>query len=597
MYSCPPVLTIVISSMRLFSSSRNCGLKACALGFSLTLLAACSTPHPTAATIQVMPTDPAQLTAAAESATQDGRFPDAARFYAQAAKLSEDEQQVEEAARATYDRAQLHVALQITQRWLEINPTSQQAHEIAALSALKLYQIDVAYQHLNTLLESAYITPASGFLELLPKLDAADSNAAFAVMKRLVEQYPMVAEAHYALARLAGQTANSELMMSEAQRAHELSPYWSPAGLLVALAQLNAGQVDTALQTAQDVVKNDSSIATRTEYASMLLAASRGQEAIKLLQELEQADGDTSPAVRALAQIDFQLGNYQSAFARFSKLLNTGKNLSESIYYLAGIAERSGANDEARQLYARVQEGDYALAAQIRLARLIQQQDGLDAALLSLQQYGDAKPDEQIATLSARAELLTEAGDNSGALALYDQALQSYPDVASLQLSRAFLLVKMNKIDAALIAMRDLLTTRPQDPVVLNALGYTIVDRTRQYKVGRDYVAEALKFTPDSGAVLDSMGWAMFKLGQKEQALDYLQRAVSRIVDPDLDLHLGEVLWSLNRYDDAKQAWEVGLTHEPGNIELQERLKRAEKSGKGTGKTAAAPAPANTPVN
>lgn len=585
--------------MSRFSISRDGALKAGCLSFCLMLVVGCSThpaSEPTASVTQPVVTDPAKLIALAEAATQDGRFPDAAKLYEQAADATHDEQPVEEAGRSTYDRAQLHASLAIAQRWLEINPTSQQAHEIAALSALRLYQVDTAYQHLSTLLESAYITPASGFLELLPKLGDADANAALAVMRRLVEQYPNVAEAHYALARLAGQTANRDLMMNEALRAHELSPYWSPAGLLVALAQLNAGQVDAALQTAQNVVKDDNSVATRAEYANMLLAAGRTQEALKLLQELEQGDGDNSPAIRALALIDFQVGNYQSAFARFSKLLNTGKNLSESIYYLAGIAERSGANDEARQLYARVQEGEYALAAQIRLAKLIQQQESLDAALLSLQQYGDAKPNEQIATLTARAEMLSQAGDNNGALALYEQGIKTYPDVASLQLSRAFLLVKMNKTDAALKAMRQLQAVRPQDPVVLNALGYTIIDRTRQYKVGRDYIAEALKYTPDSGAVLDSMGWAMFKLGQKEQALGYLERAVKRIVDADLDLHLGEVLWALNRYDDAKQAWQVGLTHDPDNAELQERLKRAEKTGKGT-KTAAAPPPATTPVN
>lgn len=569
-------------------------LGAC-LGAGL-LLSACSTPPPAAATqgLGAVNTvseqaDSAQLVAAAESAAQDGRFPDAARAYLAAVAASDDEQTVEEAARATYDRAQLQAALQIAQRWLEINPTSQQAHEIAVLSALRLYRVETAYQHLTNLLDSAYISPASGLLEWLPKLAAADANAALALMKRLAEHYPDVAEVHYALARLANETANGDLMMTEAQRAHALSPYWSPAGLLLALAQLNAGQVETALQTGQEVVKNDNGVAARTEYASLLLAAGRPQEAIKLLKELEQAEGDTSPAVRALAQIDFQVGNYQSAFTRFSKLLNTGKNLSESIYYLAGIAERSGASDEARQLYARVQEGDYALAAQVRLARLIQKQEGLDAALLSLQQYGDARPEEQIATLSARAELLSEAGDTQGALALYDQALQTYPDVATVKLARAFLLVKMDKIDPALAAMRGLLAERPQDPVVLNALGYTLVDRTRQRKQGRDYIAAALQLTPDSGAVLDSMGWALFKLGQKEQALDYLQRAVTRTVDPDLDLHLGEVLWSLNRFDDARQAWEVGLRRSPDNTILQQRLKRAEKSGKGSDKTATAP--------
>lgn len=582
------------------SFSRNQGLKVCGIGFCVLLLAACGTQFAQhAAPTPAISSDPAQLFTAAEAATQDGRFPAAAALYVQAAAATNDEQQVEEAARSTYDRAQLEAALRIAQRWLEINPTSERAHEIAALSALRLYRVDAAFEHLTNLLDNAYITPAAGFLALLPKLSAADSNAAFAVMQRLVERYPMVAEAHYALARLAGQTSNREVLVSESQRAHELSPYWPPAAFLMALAQINNGQVDASLQTVQEVVKNDASVTTRTEYANLLLAAGRVQDAMKLLQEIEQGDGDTSAATRSLAQIDFQIGNDRAAFARFSKLLNTGKNLSESIFFLASIAERSGANDEARQLYARVQEGDFALAAQIRLAKMIQRQEGLDAALLSLQQYGDARPDEQIATLSTRAEMLSEAGDTVGALVLYDQALQTYPDVASLKLARAFLLVKMNKIDAALKAMRELLALRPQDPLVLNALGYTMVDRTRQYKAGRDYIAEALKYTPDSGAVLDSMGWALFKLGQKNQALDYLQRAVKRIVDPDLDLHLGEVLWALNRHDDAKQAWTVGLSHDPENTELQERLKRAEKSVPSVNKTTTTvpPAPADTPIN
>jgi tetratricopeptide (TPR) repeat protein len=520
--------------------------------------------------------DVALLLIAAEQAQLAAHYPDAARLYVQAALAAPDEQVAENAARACYDNQQLQAAQQIAQRWLQINPTNQQAREIAALSALRLYRIDVAREQLQRLLESAYITPAAGFMELLPKLEAADSNAATAVIKQLVQRMPDVAEGHYVLARLAGATADWGSMLNSAQRAHELAPYWSPAGLLLARAQLASGQTELALQTAQAVVKEDDSNATRSEYAALLLSAERGNEAVRLWRDLEQAPGDTTAAVRALAQLDYETGNYQSAFNRFNQLLKTGKHLSESIFYLGSIAERTGALDEARQLYDRVQEGEFAAAAQLRIARLVQNSDGLPAAITFLQSYGEANPDELLLSLKARAEMLSEAGDEAAALAVYDDAVKRYPDVAELRLSRAFQLIRMNKLSPALAAMKQLLAERPNDPTVLNALGYTLVDRTKQIQAGHDYIAQALQYSPDSGALLDSMGWAMFKLGKKDAALTYLQKAATRLVDSDLDLHLGDVLWSMDRRDDAIQAWEVGVKRAPANQPLLDRLQRAK---------------------
>jgi Flp pilus assembly protein TadD len=225
-----------------------------------------------------------------------------------------------------------------------------------------------------------------------------------------------------------------------------------------------------------------------------------------------------------------------------------------------------------------VQEGEFAAAAQLRIAKLIQNSEGLPAAITFLQSYGEANPDELLLSLKARAEMLSEAGDEAAALATYDEAVKRYPDVAELRLSRSFQLIRMNKTAAGIAAMKQLLSERPADPTVLNALGYTLVDRTNQYQTGHDYIAQALQYSPDSGAVLDSMGWALFKLGKKQEALTNLEKAAMRLADSDLDLHLGEVLWSLDRRDDAVQAWEVGLKRAPENKPLQERLEKAKKS-------------------
>ncbi|MES1191687.1 MAG: tetratricopeptide repeat protein [Steroidobacter sp.] len=525
------------------------------------------------------------MVSTAKKALDDGRYVEAAHWYQLATQRSDDEELVKEATQADYDHEQWQAALYSAQRWLQINPTSQDAHEIAALSALRLYQLDPAVMHLDALLSSAYITPASGFLQLLPKLEQADTSAALAVLQKLCDKYPQVAEAHYAVAKLAAQTSNQPLMLQQAQRAHELSPYWSPAGMLLARAQLAGGNTDTALATGKSVIDNDKTPATRVEYAELLFEAEHVDEALQLLKDIEKDDGDASAAVLFLAQVDLQTGAYQSAFDRYSQLMSAGSHVSEAIFGMAQIAERAGSIDNARQLYSRVESGEYAVPAQIRLAQLIQQQDGIDAALASLKQYGEGNPDKNIDMIRAEADLLSASGDDKGALALYDKAVTAYPDDAPLRLARSFLLVKLNKISEAVKEMRALLAIRPEDPVVLNALGYTLVDRTGDVREGRELIQHALQYSPDSGAVLDSMGWAEFKLGHASVALDYLQRAVKRIIDADLDYHLGEVLWSLKRHDDAMQAWQVGLTHSPKNPQLLKRIQQAEKQRKTPGKT------------
>lgn len=546
-------------------------------------LSGCTTsPATSAAAVAPAPdiADPELLLARAREALAIGHHPEAARLFLQAARLSDDEQVAEDAARVAFDHGQLQAAQAAADRWLEINPTSQRAREIAALAALRLYRVDQAVPYLAESIKADYITPGAGFTELWPQLAQADVHAATAVMKELVKQFDEVAEAHFALSRLAEQTSHLALMTAEAQRAQTLAPYWAPGVMQLAKAQLVAGHKEAALTTAKSVAGDDSTAEIRAEYASLLVTAGRIEEGVALLRSLETAPGDTTVAQRALAQLDIETGQYSSAFTRLNKLLNTGKNLSESIFTLASIAERTGALSEARQLYARVQDGPFAMNAQLRLAGIIAREDGLDAALNSLETYGESNPHYMVASVTARADLLSDSGDLAGALTLLDETVAIYPDVAQLRLSRAFLLLRMDKNSAGIAALRELLATRPEDPLVLNALGYTLVERTRNHREGQELIARALAYTPDSGAVLDSMGWALFKLGQKQEALTYLERAKGRILDPDLDQHLGEVLWSLGRRDEAIETWRAGVMRFPDNEALKERLKRHDRQSR-----------------
>jgi tetratricopeptide (TPR) repeat protein len=109
---------------------------------------------------------------------------------------------------------------------------------------------------------------------------------------------------------------------------------------------------------------------------------------------------------------------------------------------------------------------------------------------------------------------------------------------------------------------------------VQNSLGYLLVDRTRRYKEGYELIQHAHEQTPDSGPVLDSMGWALHRLGRNAEALPYLEQARERIYDPEIELHIGDVFWSLGRKDDARMTWQQGSERHPDEAGFTERLQR-----------------------
>jgi tetratricopeptide (TPR) repeat protein len=433
----------------------------------------------------------------------------------------------------------------------------------------------VAAEHLGTLLDTSFINPQAGFLQLLPQVsDEAPAPAATAVMQKLVGKYPNLTEAHYALAQAAVQSDNFALALQHAQKARELGQYWSPSGLLLARVQMLMGDHDAALESARKVVEQDSQDSYRLEYALMLMQAGKEADGRKELEALASSESTGAVAERALADIDFQLGNRDAAAQRFSNLVQNGRFVYESLFYLGAIAESRESWDDALQFYGRVNGGEFAMAAQTRAARIKAKQQGLDVGLKHLEDFAATRSQFRIDAIIARANLLANSGDVNGALALLDSALKEYPDSAELRFARVFQLESADKVNDSVADLRKLVAERQGDPAATNALGYILVDRTRQHREGLKLIEDALAQTPDSGAVLDSMGWALHRLGRNDDALKYLEHAKRRINDPEVDLHLCEVLLALNRKDEARDILAKASERYPDNEELKQRLQK-----------------------
>lgn len=540
-------------------------------------LAACTAPgqHDSASSrAESLPAEPDALVLGAEVALQRKHFLEASRAYVRAARMANDEALAEQATRVAYEHHQWSLVLAGSERWLELNHTNEQARRFAGFAALHLYHIDRAAEHLGVLLDTAFINPAAGFLALLPQLgDEGSPPATTAVLQRLVLKYPDLTEAHYALARAALQSDNFAIAFEHAKKAHELGPFWAPAGLLLAQVQLARGQADEGLALAHEIIERDRQDSYRLEYALMLLQAGKDEESRKELSALGGSEAASAVAERALADIDFQSGNREAAAQRYSNLVSSGRFVYESLFYLGAIAETREAWDEAIQVYSRVTGGDMAMTAQARAARIKAKQKGLKEGLAHIDEFVSTRPTYTLEGITARAALLASTGDKSRALSLIEQSLKEYPDSAELRFAHVFQLEDSDRVSEAVSELRKLVADRPGDPVAINALGYTLVDRTRQHREGMQLIEQALAQTPDSGAVLDSMGWSLHRLNRSEEALNYLQQAKHRINDPEVDLHLGEVLLAIGRKDEARAILKAATERYPDNSALQKRLK------------------------
>jgi len=278
--------------------------------------------------------------------------------------------------------------------------------------------------------------------------------------------------------------------------------------------------------------------------------------------------------VRALGLMDLQGGDLKSAEARFDDLLSTGSQSYESLYYLGVIAERRDDTERATGLYSRVVSGDHAMAAQQRIARIKADESGMDAGLAHLDEFGRAQPTLGPQVVMARAALLTSFDDTRRALEVLDDGLAQYPDVFELRMSRVFAYERDGKGDSAVRDLRELLEDRPGDPVVQNALGYTLADQNRQLPEAQALIEAALAQMPDSAAVLDSMGWVLHRQKLNEQALGYLKRAFELGDDAEIAVHLGDVQWAMGDKAAARATWQEAIKRHPGNELLEKRLAR-----------------------
>ncbi|MBM2853424.1 MAG: hypothetical protein HW417_352 [Steroidobacteraceae bacterium] len=513
------------------------------------------------------------LAVSAERALARAEWPLAARQYTCATQHSDDVALAERATRTAHDNFQLVNAVADARRWLELVPASEVARRYLATGLLRLYDDGAAAQQFAELLNTSYKDRAGGYMALLGILvEERNETGAARVMEQLAASDPGLAEAQYAMSVLWQRAEDGKRSLAAARRAIELRPDWRMAELAEVRALSLTGSHEEAIEKSAALAAGED-VFSRISHAWLLLGNERRAEAAAIFEELRRSGTAASDALEGLGAIALDERRFDEASRLFNELSRDPQNTETVLWHLGRIAEEGGDKALAARHYQRINSGSRAVAAQSRAFRLQRELGAPERAELQMEEFLAMVPASTQDVVASVGSLLAEEGKGDQAIALLDRALTLMPD-DELRLARGFLMERLDRLPEAVADMRAVVAHRANDPVTLNALGYTLVDRSIAIEEGRRLIVRALEAKPDSFAIQDSMGWALVRLGKLDEGRTWLERAWDRSKDPEVAAHLGETFWLQGRGDEARRVWDEALAENPGSTPLLQAIER-----------------------
>lgn len=540
-----------------------------ALALLLTVLAS---PAPAAE-----PGDPLEATIAAEFALQAGRISEAAERYVDAAERIDDVALAERATQVALlaNRAELADAALV--RWLAQAPQAEGALAARATLALRRGQTDVARETLARLLAR----PEGGWRRALQALMAAGAgSAAPEVIESLLDQraLPDDFQAWLAFGGLAQRLGREALARRIVDDILDRFPDEPRAWLLRAGALRQDGDKAGARAAIDKVLEGAGEDRSLRQGAAVELEK-LGDPAAAAAALATGPQDDTSFATRAayLSRAEDRAG----LEALYAEVQAAGSDRPDPMrrLLLGQLAEHLDRSKEALRWYRSVPAGPARSQARLRVAVVLGEAGDLDGALRQLRQIqADEDEDGELVrdSYAFEAELHVRDKDFRAARAAYDRGLAIFEDDPQLLYGRALVHERLDDIVAAEADLRAVLAHDPDNAAALNALGYTLADRTDRYAEALDYIERAYAQEPDNAAIVDSLGWVLYRLGRREEALTHLRRAFELFQDAEIAAHLGEVLWVLGEKNAARAVWDQGKAIDPDSRALRQALEKFE---------------------
>jgi tetratricopeptide (TPR) repeat protein len=494
---------------------------------------------------------------AGEFALQSGKLEDAARYYLQAAEAVPGD--VELAGRATRIAMLVNdneLAARAVRLWRRRAPGSLNVQGAEAVVSLRNGQARRARGQLEKLMR--HPDPRGWRFALLALMGSRDPALSARVLSVLVEAsaIPDDLNAWQEFGRLALRLDDLDLAGRMIDKVVERFPD-EPGVILLRATQLqHAGKLDEARAALSQIRP----LAAESADIRGLLAMSYESlgdygEAGQIMAQGPQNTLSYGMRASLLARADDETG-LNTLYEELQRDTETGIGIGPDRFLLLGkIAEYLERPEDAVRWYGKVMPGRQRTEAQMRTASVLHglgRKQAAFAAAHAMQNDASLDDDSRRNAYLLEAEMLREDGDDAGEMDAYARALAAYPDDAGVLYARALAWERRDRIEHAEADLRRVLVSEPENTVALNALGYTLADRTDRYQEALELIGRARAAEPDNPAIVDSYGWVLYRLGRNHEAVAELRRAWTLMKDAEVAAHLGEVLWVMGQTDEAE---------------------------------------------
>ncbi|MDH4135013.1 MAG: tetratricopeptide repeat protein, partial [Gammaproteobacteria bacterium] len=352
-------------------------------------------------------------------------------------------------------------------------------------------------------------------------------------------------------------------------RALVLNPSWEDAAIFK--ARILVSQKDTTRnQRFHEQYLNSYPRANgmRLGYARLLVDLKQWDKARVQFRRLASDTPKDADVTFTLALLALQMNDTDEGETWLQRTLDLQSDNDQARLHLGQLAEQRKRYDEAARWYGEVDAPEIVFEAQSRIGILLAKQGHVEEARTHLHNLQPANDVQRLQIVLAEEQILREAKRYPDAYDILTTALRRLPNNTDLLYARALLAEKLNRLDSAEKDLRQILKKEPKNSQALNALGYTLADRTTRYTEAQALIEQALAEKPDDPFILDSMGWVQYRLGKHAEALRYLRLALEKRPDAEIAAHLGEVLWVTGDRAGAESVWKSALKQTPDSEAL-----------------------------
>ncbi|QYO77588.1 tetratricopeptide repeat protein [Devosia salina] len=513
---------------------------------------------------------------AGQQALKDLRTDEAARYFSDAAQADWDNPiLIERAFVALATDGQIGKAASTARRMLELDSRNELAELVVATEALKERRYGAAIRQLGEISQDSFSGITAGILRAWALVGDNRGDEAQALMEQLgangLEDFLVF---HRAL--MAEAAGNTDLALELAARAFEAEPYVARMAEVYARMLANDGQFDAA----RDVLETFEAEGLSHPIIQVVReAVEAGRRPGVFAANVQIGAAEMFHGIGVALSRDGS-SDLALVFLRLGVYLDPGADVIAMS--LGELLDNAGQHEAANGIYDAIPVNSALKPmAVVRIAQNLDATGDRAEAIRRLRNIVATRPDD-LDAVSVLGDLLRYDEDYLGAADAYGKALEisggESPADWRFYYVRGIAYERAKEWPKAEADFLKALKLNPDQPQVLNYLGYSWIDQDMHLEEALGMIEKAVEAQPQDGYIIDSLGWAFYKLGRMEEAVETLERAVMLLPnDPEINDHLGDAYWKAGRKLEARFQWNIARSVDTdGNVAERVAPKLAE---------------------